>query len=300
MIATASRAGFVMMICASTMHAQLRPSSQIVFRAQSERIETVGPRANFGDTDKKPVRKAPLLAPLASLILPGSGQVLMRQQRAVGYLAAEGFLWLQAINAKRDINRSRADFRQIAADVARSSFGTTRPPGTWDYYETLEDKNSSGKFDLNVGGKFTPEMDTTSYNGTKWLEARETYWVDPFVAPAEGSVQYQQAISFYQERAVPDNYRWSWIDHQLEKDQYKQTIRDANSSRQRYVSTIGLIAANHLVSMVDAYISVRLNRFGGAGLGARLQLESRSIGDPRYGNVGSVVKVSMPLPRAFP
>lgn len=301
MIDKVLRVGLLSFLCATQLRAQLRPAPAMVFQTErnaSERDTRSGIR--FGETDEKKDQRAPLLAPLASLVLPGSGQILMRQQRAVGYLAAEGFFWLEAIRARKDINRGRADFRQIAADVARSSFGSTRPPGDWDYYETLEDKDASGQYDLAIGGKFTPEPDESTYNGQRWLQARATYWVDPSVAPAEGSTQYQQAIAFYQARAVSSSYRWSWIDHQLEKDLYKQTIKDANSSRQRYVSTIGLVAANHLVSMVDAYISMRLRRFGGAGLAARIEMESRAIGDPRYGNFGSAVKVTMPLPRVRP
>ncbi|MEP6765767.1 MAG: hypothetical protein ABJB66_15740 [Gemmatimonadaceae bacterium] len=301
MIGKVLRAGLLSFFSAAPLLGQLRPTPPIVFHVERGLGLTSKPsQFRFGTTDEKKNQRAPLLAPLASLVVPGSGQVLMRQQRAVGYLAAEVFLWLQAINARKDINRGRSDFRQLAADVARANFGATRPPGNWDYYETLEDKDASGYFDLGIGGKFTPETDESTYNGQRWLQARETYWADPNVVPAENSPQYQQALAFYQARAVSGSYRWSWIDHQLEKDSYKQFIKDANASRQRYVSNIGLIAANHLVSMVDAYISVRLRRYGGAGLGARVEVETRSIGDPRYGNFGSALKVSLPLPRAFP
>lgn len=231
---------------------------------------------------------SPWWAPVASGIVPGSGQLVMGQQRGVGYLIADGYLLLQRVRSRRDANRDRDAYRTLASDVARKPFGGDRPRGSWDYYESMEKFLESGAFDRIAGGAVDPETDETTYNGARWLLARETYWVNPDVAPPLASPEYQRALAFYQSRAVPAAYRWSWRDAQLEKDVYGQTIASANRSVQRAVSYVGLIGANHLLSLIDAYVSVRVRRFGGAGVvGMHLERVStvvESVGDPRDGN----------------
>jgi hypothetical protein len=231
-----------------------------------------------------PSRRAPWIAPMASFLLPGSGQVLLRQQRAYGYVVADGFLIIQALRANRDGNNTRNEYRRLASEVARAPFGADRPHGSWDYYETLEAIDASGAYELSPGSKFTPESDVTTYNGRKWLQARQTYWADANVPPPETSPEYARAIAFYQARAYSGSFRFSWRDHQLEQTAYVQTIKDYNGNRQRLVSTGGLLLANHLVSMVDAYINVRVRRYGGAGLA---NVSVRSGVEPAVGAANS-------------
>ena len=231
--------------------------------------------------------RSPWWAPVISGVVPGSGQFAMGQQRSVGYLAAEGYLLLQHVRARRDANRDRDAYRALAYDVARQPFGGERPRGAWDYYEAMEKFLESGAYDRVPGGVIDPETDEATFNGARWLLARETYWVNAQVPPAVGSAEYQRALAFYQARAVPTAYRWSWRDAQLQQNVYAQTIASANRSVQRAVHYVGLIGANHLVSLIDAYVSVRVRRFGGAGV-AGLRLESvrtavEPVGDPRDG-----------------
>jgi hypothetical protein len=219
--------------------------------------------------------------------VPGAGQFVLGQQRSVGYLVAEGYLLLQQIRARRDANRERDAYRTLAFEVARSPFGGERPRGSWSYYESMEQYLESGAFDRVPGGALDPETDETTYNGARWLLARETYWLNPAVPPAVGSPEYQRALAFYQSRAVPDAYRWSWRDARLQQDVYAQTIASANRGVQRAVNYAGLVGANHIVSLIDAYVSVRIRRFGGAGV-AGLSVESihtavEPVGDPRDG-----------------
>lgn len=231
--------------------------------------------------------RAPWWAPVLSGVVPGAGQFAMGQQRSVGYLVAEGYLILQQVRARRDANRDRDAYRALAFDVARQPFGDERPRGSWDYYESMEKYLESGAFDRIPGGAIDPETDETTYNGARWLLARETYWLNPAVAPAVGSAEYQRALAFYRSRAVPAAYQWSWRDAQLQRDVYAQTIASANRSGQRAVNYVGLIGANHLASLIDAYVSVRVRRFGGAGV-VGMTMESihtvvEPVGDPRYG-----------------
>jgi len=247
----------------------------------------VAARVSSGTTLPSRDTRAPWWAPVISGVVPGSGQFMMGQQRGVGYLVAEGYLLLQQARSRRDANRERDAYRALAFDVARKPFGGERPRGSWDYYESMERFLESGAFDRIPGGAVDPETDETTFNGARWLLARETFWVNPDVAPIAGSSEYQRALAFYESRAVPAAYRWSWRDAQLEKDVYGQTIASANRSVQRAVNYVGLIGANHLVSLIDAYITVRVRRFGGAGV-AGVSLESihtvlEPVGDPRDG-----------------
>lgn len=202
--------------------------------------------------------------PVASLVVPGSGQLMAGKQRGFAYMVLEGYLLIQAISAQRSGDRDRVAYRQVASDVARAAFGEDRPVGPWAYYESLEKYLESGTYNLNTDNGFQPETNVLTYNGAQWRLARETYWSDPDVAPDVGSAEYQRALEFYQRRAVRDEFRWSWRDAQLQQDVYRQHIASANRNYQRAVNYAGVVAANHLLSMVDAFIAVRLNRFGGA------------------------------------
>ncbi len=232
-------------------------------------------------------RRAAWWAPAASALLPGAGQLLLRQQRSVAYAVAESYLMVQAFSAQRDGNRERQRYRDLASDVARKPLSAVRPVGDWDYYESLEKFTDSGMYDRIPGGAVDPETDPTTYNGRRWLLARETFWRDPDAAPPIGSVEYTRALNFYLQYAVTDEFRWSWRDAQLQQNVYVQTIASANRSYQRANNLVGLIGANHLASLIDAYISVRIRRFGGAGVGGvRLDGVSTnvmSVGDPADG-----------------
>ncbi|MBL0172351.1 MAG: hypothetical protein IPP90_16865 [Gemmatimonadaceae bacterium] len=239
---------------------------------------------------------APWWAPVSSAIVPGSGQFALGQQRSVAYLVAEGYLVLQAHAAQRDGNRDRDEYRVLASDVARRAFATSRPIGTWEYYESMEKFNESGVFDRAPGGAVDPETDQNTYNGSRWRLARETYWRDPDAAPPTSSPEYQRALAVYTAEAVRDEFRWSWRDAQLQRDVYVQTIRSANRSYQRAVNMLGLVGANHLASLIDAYVTVRVRRFGGVRV-AGLQFEGvhSSIaltGDPAgaHGQIVSILR----------
>lgn len=226
-------------------------------RPSTVRLAASGHRSALKDT------VAPWWAPVASAIVPGAGQFALRQQRSVAYLAAEAFLVIQYLGARRDANDERARYRRLAADVARAPFGGARPIGSWNYYEAMEHYLESGAFDLVPGGALDPETDEATYNGARWRLARETYWLNPDSAPATSSAAYQNALAAYRERAATDEYRWSWRDAQLEQDLYVQTIAGANRGKQRATTLLGRVAVIHLVSLVDAYVSVRVRRYGG-------------------------------------
>ena len=285
--------GLCVMITASVARAQAQ--APVALQAAAMRSESVPLDGRNSDlpsvTDRgwlaPSSERAPWWAPVLSSLIPGAGQFAMGQQRSVGYLVAEGYLIIQQVRARRDANGDRDAYRALAFDVARQPFGGDRPRGSWDYYESMEKYLESGAYDRIPGGSLDPETDETTYNGARWLLARQTYWLSPAVAPAVGSPEYQRALAFYQSRAVRPAYQWSWRDAQLERDVFAQTIASANRSGQRAVNYVGLIGANHLVSLIDAYVSVRVRRFGGAGV-LGLSMESvhtavETVGDPLAG-----------------
>jgi hypothetical protein len=212
-------------------------------------------------------------APIASAVLPGSGQVLLRQTRAVPYAALEIFAVTQYLRARREARDRRSDYRDLARDVARARFGSPTPVGDFEYYERLESFAASGEFDRIAGGSIDPEIDEATYNGSVWLLARRTFWGDPDVPPPIGSPQYEQALRFYTQRAVGEQFRWSWEGAELEQDQFRRGIRRSNHAFREASQFLGVLLANHALSTVDAIITVRLQHspsFEGQRVGVRV------------------------------
>ena len=211
-------------------------------------------------TSAAQVTEAPWWTPLASVALPGAGQVVLKQDRFVAYMAVEGYFWLRFYADRREGLRQRDAYRKLANDVARAGFSTEKPVGNFEYYERMEHFIESGVFDVVPGGSIQPETDTTTFNGSIWLLARRTYWTDPELPPAPGSDAYLRAEALYRDRAVLPAFRWSWRDAQLEQDLYRRTISQSNEAFRRAVQDLGVVLANHVLSTVDAYVAVRLQR----------------------------------------
>jgi hypothetical protein len=205
-----------------------------------------------------PARPASAWAVVSSMILPGSGQALLRQERFVPYAAAEAFFLMRYAQHAHDARRERDRYRALAANVARAPFGPNRAHGSFDYYESMEHFVESGVFDASAGSDIDPEPDTTTFNGRLWLLARRTYWRDVNSPPPRDSREWQLAESFYVSRAVGAAFRWSWRDAQLEYDEFRRTIRRSNDAYRDALTDLSVIIANHVLSGVDALISVRL------------------------------------------
>lgn len=213
------------------------------------------PRAHPADSSSASV---PWYAPLASLAVPGAGQALLRQNRAVAYLAVDLYAFVGYRAELTEAVRNRDRYRALSHDVARAIAGDPRPVGPWDYYEAMEHYVASGAFDRVPGGDVDPEIDETTFNGSIWRLARETYWADPAVEPPHSSPAYLNAISLYLQRAVQSSYAWSWRNAALEHDLYVRAIRRSNDSYRRARTQLGVMIANHLLSMADAFATVRL------------------------------------------
>jgi len=211
-------------------------------------------------------------APVASLLLPGLGQVVLQQDRFMAYLALEAWGVLEFANQRTEARRQQNRYRGLARDVARSLYGAKPPVGTWAYYESMEHYVESGVFDRLPGGEVDPELDVDTHNGAMWLLARQTFWTDPTIPPPASSAQFRNAMNFYLDRAVRAEYRWSWRNAQLEQDLYVRTIRRSNTSFRDARQALGLLIANHLLSSVDAFVTLRVEGLdGGSGRGLVLR-----------------------------
>jgi len=212
-----------------------------------------------------PVRDSAWWVPLASAALPGYGQKLLGQNRFVAYLAVETYAISGFLNGHATFDRERKRYLALARDIARAFVPGNQAIGNWDYYEAMEKHLESGVYDRSPGtGTFSPETDTSTFNGTIWLKARQlSQWPDPQVDPDHGSAPYRAAVAFYVSRAVGPEFRWSWRNAQLEWDLYRQSIRRGNEASREARQYLAVVAVNHVLSMVDAFVTLRLQ--GGVG-----------------------------------
>jgi hypothetical protein len=198
------------------------------------------------------------IRPVSSLLVPGSGQLMAGQDRALVYIAAEVFLLFRYFQLDDDSERASDAFRRLAFDVARSPYIGVQRDTVFEYYEQMQRFTESGEYDRDPGPGFAPESDALTYNGSVWLLARRTYWVDPDTPPEPTSLEYQLALEFYRSRAVGPDFRWSWSGATLEQNVFRETIRRSDQAYRDAQVQLGLLLANHVVSAVDALISSRL------------------------------------------
>jgi hypothetical protein len=189
---------------------------------------------------------------------------MLGQDRGIAYFAIEGYAWLRYASDVREAREQRNAYRRLAADVARVFFSPDLQTGDFEYYERMETFVESGVFDMLPGDVVEPETDTETFNGSLWLRARSTFWEDPATPPPPSSGAYQAALSYYEARAIQPGFRWSWRDAQLEQDLFRRTITRSNDAFRRSIQDLGVVIANHALSTVDAYVSVRLRRINTA------------------------------------
>lgn len=203
-------------------------------------------------------------APLASAIVPGLGQARLRKDRFVAFMAAEAFLLLQYARSSADGRQNARNFRAIARDVARRGFDDARPDtSAWKYYETMEQFVESGFFTLSASGPTVPETDLATFNGVQWMQARLLFGVPLDDPDATRTPNYARALARYESTAVRQAYRWSWRNAQLEQDLYKRSIARSNDAYRRATGDLIAIIANHVISTVDAFATVRLIQASG-------------------------------------
>ncbi len=219
------------------------------------------------------------LAPVASAVIPGVGQLMLKQDRFVAYAAVEAFVLFQYAKDVHESNVQQSQSRDLALRVARKGFvdSSNAPVGPWDYYETLEHYVQSGKYTL-TSGSIVPDTTRGSYNAYVWATARANHWPNPDQPPPVGSPAYTAAIEEYASKAVPAQFAWSWINAELEQNLYVAQINKRNDAFRHATTDLSIILANHILSMVDAFATIRV--------------QAVEAGDHRLG-----ITTSIPLPR---
>jgi hypothetical protein len=249
----------------SPLNAQQRSTAGAVALRQSDRCSriTMDLRAFCGDRVWLPAqdaRSATAWSIAASAILPGSGQAILGANRALPYVAVETFAWTSYVRHSVEYRRDRDGYRDLASRVARAAYSAVRPNGNFEYYERMTHYPEAGRYDLVAGGGIEPETDSTTFNGAMWLLARRTFWADPSISPDTTTAEWKRAVAFYRARAYDQLYRWSWTHAPLEYSAFIDLIRESNDANRRALQDLGVIIANHVLSTVDAYITVRLRR----------------------------------------
>jgi hypothetical protein len=188
---------------------------------------------------------------------------MLRQHRALPYIAVEVYAVLEYRAQRIEGKRGQNNYLALANDVARRFFGGTRPTNEFEYYESMEKYVESGSFDRLPGGDIDPEIDESTFNGSIWRLARETFWENPSVPPPPESAAYRNAISLYLQRAVNSDFQWSWRDAALEHDLFRRSIRRSNDAFRRARQQLGVVLANHLLAMADAFATIRVRSSSG-------------------------------------
>jgi hypothetical protein len=223
--------------------------------------------------------RAAWLRPAASLVIPGSGQLLGRAERGALYLAAEALVVTRYLSLHRDGRQAAAQYRDLAFTVARGPFAPQVRDTAFEYFEAMGKYLESGPFSVGSGAVLVPPQDERTFNGRIWLLARQTFFKHPDSIPDPNSVAYQRALDFYRRRAVGPGFQWSWRGAAIEQDLFRQTIRASDEAFRHARDQLGILLANHLLSAVDAWISHRLGgrgRRGGVSGGVGLPLVRRA------------------------
>jgi hypothetical protein len=185
-------------------------------------------------------------APLASALIPGSGQAILGQDRFVVYAAIEIFSWWTYAKDRHEQAQQEAAFKQIASSVARAHFTANPRDTVWTYYEEMRDWLESGYYSKSATGPIEPETDTLTFNGYHWQLALRTH-------PTR-----EAALAEYEEVAIRPEFQWSWRNAQFQFDVFRRTTDKRNDANRAAVRDLMIIGANHMLSLVDAFASVRL------------------------------------------
>lgn len=226
-----------------------------VARGTAQRVEEV--RAGVAPRDTVARKR---LAPIASAIVPGAGQMMLDNNRSIAYLAVEALGWWQYRKHVHERSAQETAFKELSRRVARSHFTPDGGDGNWTYYEMMRDYVESGDYTTSDNGSIVPPTDTATFNGHVWLDALRTH-----SSSAEALAQYEQ-------RAIRPELQWSWKNARLQWDLFSQLTQKRNDANRAAARDLLLLAGNHLLSMVDAFatfrVQVRPAEGGGASLGA--------------------------------
>lgn len=201
--------------------------------------------------------RSPGVVTTASLLLPGTGQLLLGKMRWPAYAALEAIGWFVHLERRREGRRLRNEYRELAWLSARAGAAEPRLDGDWEYYESLEQWPTSGRWDADTErAGLQPESDPRTFNGAVWALARDLYLPEEGGRDAEA---HTRALEFYRERAYPPELSWDWTADEASLRQYRELIDRSDTALRTATVVLGAVVANHLFSAADAFVAARLS-----------------------------------------
>jgi hypothetical protein len=229
-------------------------------------------RSTGTDAAAERVSLLPGIAFLASAAVPGSGQLVLGEDRGVAYLAIELWSWRTYLDRRAQGRELEARYRDLAWSVARRVSVGARRDTVFEYYEAMTKHPASGAFNRNPNGpELLPETDIRTFNGQIWNLASGLFM--PAGGAPVGSPAYERALDYYRRHAVPPGYAWAWGDSELEQQLFAGLIQESDAAFREGGRMLGVLLANHVVSAVDALVAARLRA---AGSPVRLRLGTRA------------------------
>lgn len=227
------------------------PSRDVEFPAPARQSEDSRPAWQYG---------------LASAAVPGIGQLARGQDRGFVYLLAEALVWIGFARERNLGLDARAAYRTLAWEVARMGAGTPGD-GDFEYYERMARWSRSGAFDADpLAGGIQPETDPATFNGDAWRLAGELFLAGGPADPSNPG--WEQAISFYRDRAYAEPLTWSWTGADAQYRRFGLLISESDTRLGRASLLVGGALLNRVVSSLDALLS----RTAGRDASLRLQI----------------------------
>lgn len=190
---------------------------------------------------------SPGAAFLMSAVLPGAGQYVQGADRWFPYLVVEAWSVFTFLDQRAEARAFERRYRDLAWSVARRGSTPPRRDSVFEYYEDMTRFGASGLYDADTGQPgVQPERDLETFNGELWGLARALF-VDP-----------QQALAYYESRAIAASFSWAWGDSNLERQVFVELIRESDEAFRHATTALGILVANHMVSAIDALVLARL------------------------------------------
>jgi hypothetical protein len=192
---------------------------------------------------------------LLSLALPGAGQqYLGNHARARSMYAAEAGVWAAFVYFRVQGGNRKERYEEMAELFAGVGGGKDD-----DYYRALAYYVSSEEYNIDV--------------------MRDARFVYPY--DRDKQLEYFEANGFFGEEA------WEWQSLGLQTD-FRNTRTASKKSYRRAVLTTGFAVLNRPVSMIDIYLSFKLDGSGHRTSGPQLRAD-------RHGDDGLRIYLSTPF-----
>lgn len=196
---------------------------------------------------------------LFSLVLPGLTQYRMGKRRWLAYTGMELLSAVLYLDASRDAQELKSQYRDFAWEQARMGFSAgARQDGDFDYYEVMSQWQGSGAWDADPQrAGLQPEADPMTYNGSIWRLATQIYSVN--ATEPEASPGYSLALEYYQGRAYGPEFLWMWRPGADDQGRFGRLITSSDERFRDARRALWMVAANHLMSGVDGFVMARLS-----------------------------------------